>query len=426
MDRGKKEADMRGLWQSSALVLLAAAPPANAQFSQYGSDMRTLFDNSGLPPSSRTILREALVQGREPISDPREVARLAGLMSEMLTEGRRDELSRLSLEAVRAGRRETIGEPLATSLAVNAVDAAMTEAPDIIPDLLASIDNPPTLVRYLAQRRYQAIWPQVEARVGQHQGTVHVDWVTHERERLAASPDDTMMVLRLALALFADSHYAASADHVRDWRHQHPGVEIDESLAWAINQQALALWRLGRVDEADAAMAEIAGLPNGAHGRRAWVVNFAINRAELLAASGRYEAALTAARRARQMRGTDYARLLIARIRACSLEQLGRHDEAMRELPTLRENLALSIPYAGSGMLCLGQREVLVAELRRLLVDEEVATDNFALLQTGRDAEPEDLPLRPSVNELIASEPSLRVLLEQWSRPIPEAYRLPG
>lgn len=408
------------------LALVGANLPgtALAQNGNLLSEMRAVVD--GAPASRRApeLVRMVLLRSSEPVDDPDEISVLTWAMNTMIQTGSGDELSRWSLEAVRNGRQESIGQPFAMSLATNALDSAATEESDLVPVLLNQIRSVDALTRMLAQRRYSTIWPQVEARVGPHMSSLLAQMMQEERALfVAADPGSTAALFRMAFVLYSDRQYQAVVDLVNDWRSRHPGREIDENLAWSINQQAFALLKLGRIDEVDRAMAEVAELPVG---NRSWVINFAINRAELLLANERFEAALAAARRAQEMRGSAFAGVSIARVRACSLANLARHDEAMRELPLLRENLAVSIEAAGSGMLCLGQRASLVTALRTLLSDEAIAAANFGLLQDAEIGSPFGFIVAPDVRTVFADEPDLRSLLEQGARRIPAEFMQQG
>jgi tetratricopeptide (TPR) repeat protein len=336
---------------------------------------------------------------------------------------RDDDVAQLALEAVRAGRLETLGDDFASSFAYRAIEPAMTEAPELVPDLLGRIDDANSYLPLLADRRYASIWPQVEARVGPHMQLVLDEQVARTQADLAASPASAEALQKAAHAL----HYAKQDEGVvtlvEQWRARPDApAEIDQDLAWAINLQGFALQALGRLDEADRVMAEIANLDEDRFG---WVVNFAINRASLIVGSGRYEAGLVAVDRARSVtdqQGSTYAKLLVARDRACALERLGRQDEALLEAPYLQENLKDSLDVAGTGLLCLGLRDELVQALREELADEDVARENFAMLQRSGFDLFYVASVLPSVSDLVQGDPALRALLEQHVRVIPDEF----
>src|SRR5690606_19428635 len=125
---------------------------------------------------------------------------------------------------------------------------------------------------------------------------------------------------------------------------------------WALNIEAYALDALGRREEADAVFDQLATLPADEH---YWVVNFVINRASRLVGQGRWEEGLAATELSRSVAaeyGSTYARMLVARDRACALQRLGRAEESVREAEYLVEQFAESPPVAATGLLCVGKR----------------------------------------------------------------------
>ena len=115
----------------------------------------------------------------------------------------------------------------------------------------------------------------------------------------------------------------------------------------------------------------------------------------------------------------------MSRDRACALEGLGRHDEAMEEAAYLRENLSASLDTAGTGLLCLGLQDELVAMLAEELADEQTVRDNYALLQRPEADMFYLESVLPSVPALVQGNPQLRALMERHVRVLPDEL-IPG
>lgn len=368
-------------------------------------------------------MRRILLESAEPVGTGYARTTMGLALRDLDRAERGDELGQVALAAARAGRLETIGNDYASAIALRALRAAVTDAPDFVPELLNSITYPTFYQSLLADRRYAPIWPQVQERAGAHLGLVLQAEVDRTLARLAAEPDNAEALNEAAYA----QHFAKRNEDViamvEQWRSRPDAPdEIDEDLAWAINLQGFALSRLGRSEEADAVMAEIAALDESRHG---WVVNFAINHASRIVGDGRYEQGLPAVDRARVVadrQGSTYARLLVARDRACALTRLGRHEEALGERAYLMENLDDSLGAAGTGLLCLGLRSELVDALKVALADENRVRENYLLLQRP-EADLFYLPSElPSVAAVVQEEPELRALMEQHLRVIPDEF----
>lgn len=368
-------------------------------------------------------LRRILLESQVPIETAYARSVTSWAMRDLDRADRGDDLARLALAAVRAGRLETLGDDFASGFAFRGLDAAVTDAPELVPDLLEKITYPTTYLSLLADRQYAAIWPQVERRAGPHLQLVLDEEVARTQAQLLAEPDNAEALNKAAYAL----HYARRHEDliamVEQWRARPDAPEeIDEDLAWAINLQGFALSSLGRSDQADEVMAQIAALDEERHG---WVVNFAINHASRIVGDGRYAEGLVAVDRARLVanaQGSTYARLLVARDRACALERLGRHAEAMEERAYLQENMDEALGVAGSGLLCLGLRTEVVQALTLALADEDTARENYDFLQRPEVDMFYLQTALPSVAALVQEEPALRALMEQHVRVIPDEF----
>ena len=302
--------------------------------------------------------------------------------------------------------------------------AARSDNREIVGDLLSYITSPRTYVDLLTERKYEPLWPLIEKRAGPNLKNVGREDVDLKLARLENEEADRDRFSDAAHALHFNGQYSEVVKLAGQWRSRdNRGKEIEEGDGWALNLQAYAYDSLGEPEKADAVFDELAVLDPEEHG---WVVNFVINRASRLVGQGRWEAGLAATDLARTVAenfGSTYAKMIIARDRACAFKKLGRDDAIEAELTFLRENSEDAIHLAAQGMMCLDQND----EAAKLLLDglRSEATRGSALLAF----QDPDLDLfytqsvLPTAIDLLADHPELAAELAKHVRPMPEAYR---
>jgi tetratricopeptide (TPR) repeat protein len=290
--------------------------------------------------------------------------------------------------------------------------------------LLGHVRSPSSIEDYLALRKYEAIWPQIERRAGDNLSPLSDDYVTWTAARAAEKPEDRDRLSEYSYALLFAGRYREAADLAQGWlgARQHEG-EIEEGDAWALNIQAYAYDALGQPAEADRVFDRLAQVSPDEH---PWVVNFVINRASRLLELGRWEESLAASEVARPVadeHGSDYARMLVASYRACALHKLGRLDEAARALDFVREHFADAPTDAGQALLCADRDDEAAKLLKGLLADE---SERDKLLDTMQDQRftlfgSPTSQLRQT-RDLILARPELRDEALKYVRLLPERF----
>jgi tetratricopeptide (TPR) repeat protein len=223
-------------------------------------------------------------------------------------------------------------------------------------DLLGYIDDPQMIENMLVQKRYSALWPEVEDRAGKHLSKVRASSVASAEQDYLKAPDDHE---KLKLYLNALRH-AGRLDDAVALRSRLPATrdtmaKADEDLGWSVNEVALALHESGRPDQADQLFAMLNEAPMDKAG---WRVSMIINRLELLVADGKFDKAATlldATELSAKNDGSDFARQLVRRLKYCTMSSLGRKDEAAKILPDVMAHAGDAAQPTIEGLLCAGE-----------------------------------------------------------------------
>lgn len=338
--------------------------------------------------------------------------------------GLEDELGKLAYELTDSREFAQFDLDVRRTLAVRGLRHAV-KAGDLskLDELLEHIPNPVTYVSMLADRDYEAAWPAIEERSGDNLKTVADGYVRLTADRLAEKPEDRDRLSSYAHALHFAGRFQEAVDVARNWRAERNDLSgLEEGDAWSINIEAYALDALGRRDEADAVFDQLAKLPAEDH---PWVVNFVINRASRLVGQERWEEGVAATDLARSVAdeyGSTYAKLIIARDRACALQRLGRTDEVAREAAFLVEQFDEYPPLAVTGLLCLGRQAeaerllaaALTKEVSRRSVLNEMQDPRFELFHTPSALTP--------VRDLVLANETLRAEVLKDVRILPDRF----
>jgi tetratricopeptide (TPR) repeat protein len=338
--------------------------------------------------------------------------------------GRLDDLDALAFDWASGGKFAFIDNDLHEGLAVAALRAATKNGrADLVDGLLVSITGPSSYIDLLTFRTYEPFWPQIEARAGEHLAAVGEENVRVTRARFTNAPNDRDRFSAAAHALHYNGQFEEAIALAQRWREREArGVGIEEGDAWALNIEAYAYDSLGQFKKADAVFDELAKYDPEEH---EWVVNFVINRASRLTGQGRWREGLKAtdlARRVAEKHGSTYAKLIIARDRACAFERLGRAKDAAPELAYLRENWKDGVEMAVRGLMCHGLRDEAAALLLESLRDEDTRDGALAAFQTDELDLFYTATTLPEATDLLVDYPDLAAELAKYVRPMPEAF----
>lgn len=274
----------------------------------------------------------------------------------------------------------------------------------------------------LIDRRYSAIWPEIDSRVGANQSKVTADFVAFAKAEVAADAQNRWAFGDLVRSLVVAGrnreaitlYKTIPADPV-SVAHYQPGD------AWAINAAAVALDREGRRAEADAALDTVVRVPVEGN---AWLLSIWHNRASRLAAQERWPEAFAAAKAALvadEKYGDGNQQTFGASLVVC----IAPHGPADPIVDRAKALLVLNeerVPVAGaSAALCRGDRvkakALALAALRndgtRYLAMLNMQPAGAAPLPVDRKSSPPDL------GAFVRSDPELLAEFNLYGRMLP-------
>lgn len=223
-----------------------------------------------------------------------------------------------------------------------------------IPRFLEKISDPSSLLSLMIDRRYEVIWPDVEKRAG---ADLRLALDREIENRKKAYEEDEEDAERLAAYVEAlrdggkmEQAAAAAKPFVDDWG----TVEaIGTDAFWVVDSYARALSDLGQYDQSIDIMKKLTALPIEDFPD---TINMRINLAVLLQQVGRYEEALAYAQELNAEVAEDYAsdfgRMFIRSVQACSHYMLGQADNGDAILDAMAENPRKNIHAYASTLLC--------------------------------------------------------------------------
>lgn len=261
--------------------------------------------------------------------------------------------------------------------AVQAADAGdMTRASAA----LSRASEPSVLMAVYQDRRFERLWPQMQA-----EG--RFDWRAKETarlagidERIAREPRRLELVVQRIQALRYLERYdearAVGADYARRLKKDNAFDDQNDQKAWVLYAYASVLDDLGETAPADAALVTAADGSDK--------ISQHVNRAALLVQQGRAAEALETLDKIPPGYGTPYGRMVTASNRLCALALLDRRQEAEAELAKLTSNWRDEPGSAVHGLACLQRDDEAAALLIHWLEDPGLRGDALAWFRNGR------------------------------------------
>lgn len=291
--------------------------------------------------------------------------------------------------------------------------------------LLPNLKSPDGVIGALADRRYSALWPQIEAKVGPNLATlIHAQVALYEAE-VAAAPGSESALRNLAGSYLMAGRFE---DVVKLVEAREPAADgygkLTEDMAWALNAKVYALDALGRGDEAAVTFDRIAAVELNDR-TRGWLVNFVINRAIRLVDVGKAAQGLEAAQLAGDVAaeaGSEFARMLVRRTKICALSALGRIGEAK---PLLDETSALASeaqPVAAEAMICANADDEAAKIVIAALNDQATAGAMLEALQRPEFGLWYNDSVLPSLSDRLRKRSDVAPLFEKLGRDIPRDF----
>ncbi|AHE52515.1 DUF3857 domain-containing protein [Sphingomonas sanxanigenens] len=274
------------------------------------------------------------------------------------------------------------------------------------------------LVDLAIDRRYQALWPDIDRVRGNGFRAPIETAVAKAAAAAKAAPDDFDAVLRHVRALRLAGDPAAAVAAGKRLAEDRARIEATGGQAfWLVNDYAYALVDAGRTDDAVAAMDAIIalGLETYPH-----LVSQIINQSETLMEAGRFDRALAvlAMVEGEETPVSGYGRMWILATKACSLRELGRAGEAaVLEAKLVAET---NQPAAAMAAACRGDVAAIEAQLVARLDDPDeraAALAGFILFKRSSPNTPFKAKLA-KVMETVRARPQVKARLERYGRAI--------
>lgn len=290
--------------------------------------------------------------------------------------------------------------------------------------LLPELNAPTTLLSTLGDRRFAALWPDIEARGGKNMATVINALVDQRQSRFDGDPTDDEALKELAEAYLFAGRFDDVLALVSPREPAADGYDaLTEDMAWALSSKIRALDALGRPADADAIYERMTSIdPAGGKG---WVVNFAINRAIRLVGIGDNQRGLMATDAAGEIakdHGSDYARALVRRTRICALAGLGRGEEAKALLPEALAHSEDSPSSAIQTMLCVGADDEAAKAANAMLADPVRAGDMIEDMQSSDFSLYWDASVLPNAETKLRQRPDVAPQFLKVARDIPRDF----
>jgi hypothetical protein len=321
---------------------------------------------------------------------------------------------------------ETVGDGDSLRLSVIAGLARRDRLEDAKP-IIDALVNTANIARLAIDRRYQSLWPALEARLGPGADTADAAFIAAAEKRLAARPDSIIARAGVAEALNIASKEPEALARIKDIGTTPEALaKFSNRELWTMNLKAALLAEAGRTDEGLAVMDAVAALP--ADGRPS-LLSFRILAADMAEEAGRHDDALARATAADSADLNDYGKQALAGIRVCALARSGKMAEA--------QTITATLPAAWSkdgnnravqtALACVGRMDGAAAVLIKRLEDESSRDDALFELQPFLINDRPNAPdkLTKAGLRALKARPDVKAAFLKWGRDLPAAVAPP-
>lgn len=298
---------------------------------------------------------------------------------------------------------------------------------DVALRLIDEVSDPDHYYPLLIDRRYAALWPEIDKRVGLHQGRVATDFVSFSKAELAAEPKNRWAFGDVVRSLVvAGRNREAIAVYKLMPKDPQSIASYQPGDAWAINAVVAALDREGRRQEADEAFNLLASVSLEAN---PWMLTLLNHRTARLSDQGRWVDAMSAAKDSQawaERYGIPFDQLTAATNMVCIAPHVpgGREVDRANALIVLNE---IKFPLAAAiGALCRGDKVAAKAYTLAALKDED---NRGMVLSSLQPQGASKLPLKtmsavPDLGEFVRSDPELTAEFNRYGRFLPVELQL--
>jgi tetratricopeptide (TPR) repeat protein len=291
--------------------------------------------------------------------------------------------------------------------------------------IVDTILNPVILVRLGIDRRFAALWPTIEARLGPGADIADAAYVAAAKARFDKAPSSLVARLGYAEALNIASREPEAMVVADVARTPAELAALADREVWLVNLHAALLGDAGQIDAALARLSALNATP--VNGRNSLVATM-INEALFAASVKRPEATLQAVERAEKTAGSsEFGRLFLASARACALQQLGRKAAAAAAAAPVIASPKGNPDANLAAMICLGRMDDAAATIIARLEDPELRSEMIFEMQPFliRDTTKlRDAEQRAGLRALKA-RPDVKATYLKYGRDLPAAVAPP-
>lgn len=292
--------------------------------------------------------------------------------------------------------------------------------------IIDKVLSPVVLVRMASDRRFEPIWPMLEARLGPSADTADAKYVAAAKARFDKDPKSLIARLGYAEALNIASREPEAIAIADVAKTPAELAALSNREIWLVNLHATLLGDAGNTDAALARMAALNASPIAGRPAMAGTI---VNEAVLAQSLGQAQLALDLANAAESKAGSlnEYGQLALASVRTCAFAKLGRKAEAEAAAAALIAKPDVSEDAYLQAMLCLGRTDAAAAAVIRRLQDPdkrmEMIFDLQPFLIVDRDKEREK-EIRAGYRALKA-RPDVKAAFLKVGRDLPAAVAPP-
>ncbi|KEZ00685.1 hypothetical protein AI27_03155 [Sphingomonas sp. BHC-A] len=287
--------------------------------------------------------------------------------------------------------------------------------------LLAQHPSADTLAKLAVDKRYQALWPDLEPLSASGFRNSIEEEVKEAAEAAKQAPDDFGAATRYvrALRVAGKADQAVTAGKVLAGKKDRIEASGDPAF-WFVNEYAYALAESGQVDQAIAQMDGLLALGVDTYPS---LVSQVINRAEMLNHWGRSNLALTAFDEAETkyaQHASLYGKMWIWAGKACALREMKRDAEAKAWDDRLQEKPEENVSAVTMAAACRDDRIAIEAQLLSRMADPDKRDDvlgGFVRFEGSEKPSPFDLKLR-RVMDTARSAPTVQEKLKEYGRSV--------
>lgn len=279
--------------------------------------------------------------------------------------------------------------------------------------LLDRTTDPIALLTVAQDRRFEKIWPEMEA-------AGRFDWIKVQtadlerwREQSRRQPELLLNVASQIDALRALGRYeeamALGEDYARRLKTREAFSDAGEQRSWLLNNHAYTLFDLGRYDEADKTMAKAEGRDG---------VSQRINRAELLIDAGKSAQALKVLDTVKEKQSSAYGLMWRDAGQACAKAQLGDAPAARALAQSMAPRWKDNAAALTKALVCAEQSDEAAALYVRRLDDPTTRAEALEAFRRGR-APPSETAFQRTFRarlDAVQTRPEVQAAVTRWGR----------